>query len=280
MDAILYVGIAETAKDAVNRIVAAVPDILAIIIILGAGYLVGAIAGRATNKIVDSLIEEPLRKTSIGRKYEELGIDLSNLTEAIVKTYVFVIALMLSLPYMHITGQPYKVISDIVYYLPKLLGGIIVLVYGSLLSMALAGFIGESLRAGLESEEDKGVVSMISNAILIGLIAVFITIALNLMEIGGALIYTLILGIVIMGLGAVITNALFKGLEKHAAFNEYIGYGKFLMYTIFVMAGVAAIFQAYPGTIAVLTRLAWGVAIAFGLILLPLVYKLAKQLTK
>ena len=277
---IMYASIAETARNVLNQIVAAIPDILAVIIILAVGYFVGAIVGKATNRIVDSMVEKPLRKTSIGKKYEELGIDLSNLTEAIVKTYVFVIALMIALPYMRITGQPYLVIQDIIYYLPKLLGGIIVLVYGSLLSMALAGFIGESLKAGLEADEDKSVVSMISNAILIGLIAVFITIALNLMEIGGSLIYTLILGIVIMGLGAIITNALFRSLERHTAFSDYIGYGKFLMYTIFVMTGVAAIFQAYPGTIAVLTRLAWGVAIAFGLILIPLVYRLAKQLAK
>jgi len=279
---ILYqtVSLKDTIKATINNIIAAIPDILAIIIILALGYFIGSIAGKAVNRIVDKMVEQPLRRTAIGRKYDELGIDLSDLTGAVVKTYVFVIALMLALPYMRITGEAYIVIRDIIYYLPKLLGGIVVLVYGSLLSMALAGFIAESLRAGLESEEDRSVVSMLSNAILIGLIAVFITLALNLMQIGGSLIYTLILGIVIIGLGAIITNAIFRGLERYDSFREYIGYGKFLMYTIFVMTGVAAIFQAYPGTIAVLTRLAWGVAIAFGLILIPLVYKLAKQMSR
>lgn len=273
-------GIKETIKAVVNDIVAAIPDILAIIIILSVGYFIGSVVGGAVNRIVDSVVEKPLRRTSIGRRYEELGIDLSNLTGAIVKTYVFVIALILSLPYMHIAGPAYDVIASIVYYLPKLLGGIVVLVYGSLLSMALAGFIGETLKTGTEHEDDKSVVSMLSNAILVGLIAVFITLALNLMEIGGSLIYTLILGIVIMGLGAIITNAMFRSLEKYESFKDYIGYGKFLLYTIFVLTGVAAIFQAYPGTIAVLTRLAWGVAIAFGIMLIPLVYKLAKSLAK
>ncbi|MCE4627581.1 MAG: hypothetical protein F7C34_00320 [Desulfurococcales archaeon] len=273
-------GIKETIKAEVNQIVAAIPDILAIIIILSVGYFIGAVVGNAVNRIVESVVEKPLRRTAVGRKYDELGIDLSNLTGAIVKTYIFVIALILSLPYMHIAGPAYQVIESIVYYLPKLLGGIVVLVYGSLLSMALAGFIGQSLSTGAEHEEDKPVVSMLSNAILVGLIAVFITIALNLMEIGGSLIYTLILGIVVIGLGAIITNAMFRSLEKYESFQDYIGYGKFLLYTIFVLTGVAAIFQAYPGTIAVLTRLAWGVAIAFGIMLIPLVYKLAKEMVK
>ena len=277
---VLYAPITETAKEALNRIIAAIPDILAIIIILAAGYAVGAIVGKATNRIVERLIEQPLSRTSIGQKYKELGIDLSNLTEAIVKAYVFVIALMLALPYMRISGQPYEVITGIVYYLPKLLGGIVVLVYGSLLSMALSGFIGQSIKTGMRGGVQEELADMVANTILVGLIAVFITLALNLMEIGGSLIYTLILGIVIIGLGAIITNAIFRDLETMAGFSEYAGYAKFMLYTVFIMTGVAAIFQAYPGTIAVLKTLAWGVAIAFGIILLPLVYRLAKRLAR
>ena len=273
---VLYEGLTETVRNTVNEMIAAIPDILAIIIILSVGYFIGAVVGKATNKIVQRMVEDPLSKTDIGRKYRDLGIDLSNLTEAIVKAYVFVIALMLSLPYMKITGEPYRVITSIVYYLPKLLGGIVVLVYGSLLSMALSGFIGQSLKQGVKGGAEE-IADMVSHTILVGLVAVFITIALNLMEIGGSLIYTLILGIVIIGLGAIITNAIFRDLENMPGFSEYAGYAKFMMYTIFVMTGVAAIFQAYPGTIAVLTRLAWGVAIAFGIILIPVVYGLAKR---
>ncbi len=275
---ILYTTLSATLKASINKMIAALPDFILVILILLVGYLIGEIVGKATNSIVRKVVEEPIKKTAIGKKYQELGIDLSNLTEAIVKTYVFVVSLIIALPYMHISGEPYQVITSIVYYLPKLLGGIVILVYGSLFSMAIAGFVGETLKGGME--EEKGIPEMVANTIMVGLIAVFITIALNLMEIGGGLVYTLILGVTIIGLGAIITNALFKDLEESEGFKEFAGYGKFLLYTIFVMTGVAAIFQAFPGTIAVLTRLAWGVAIAFGLILIPLVYKLAKQLTK
>ena len=154
------------------------------------------------------------------------------------------------------------------------------LVYGSLLSMALSSFIGQSIKTGMRGGVQEELADMVANTILVGLIAVFITIALNLMEIGGSLIYTLILGIVIIGLGAIITNAIFRDLEAMAGFSEYAGYAKFMLYTIFIMTGVAAIFQAYPGTIAVLKTLAWGVAIAFGIILIPLVYRLAKRLAR
>ncbi len=272
-------SITQALQNAASAIVGAIPRVIAIIIILAAGYLIGSIIGKATSMAIERLVEKPLEKTEIGRKYKEYGFNLSDFTGGIVKAYVFVIALMIALPYMTFAGQAYNVIASIVYYLPKLLGGIVILFYGVLLTNVLADFIGESIKTGL-SEENKPIAELIRNTILIGMIAVIITIALNMMKINGNLIYTLILGFVIIGLGAIITNTLFDTLEKYESFKEYIGYGKFLLYVIFVMVGLSAIFQAYPGSVAVLTRLAWGVAIAFAIMLIPLVYRLSKKMAK
>ena len=272
-------AVTQALQNAASSIVAAIPKVIAIIIILAAGYFIGSIIGKATSMAIEKLVEKPLEKTEIGRKYKEYGFDLSDFTGGIVKAYVFVIALMIALPYMTFAGQAYSVIASIVYYLPKLLGGIVILFYGVLLTNVLADFIGESLKTGL-SEENKPIAELIRNTILIGMIAVIITIALNMMRINGNLIYTLILGFVIIGLGAIITNTLFDTLERYESFRDYIGYGKFLLYVIFVMVGLSAIFQAYPGSVAVLTRLAWGVAIAFAIMLIPLVYRLSKRMAK
>ncbi|MEB3765492.1 MAG: hypothetical protein GSR77_04940 [Desulfurococcales archaeon] len=273
------VSLKESLKMAANDIVSALPNVIAIIIILLAGYLIGTILGNAVSKIVDRLVEKPLSKTEIGKKYKEYGFDLSDFTGGVVKAYVFLVALIIALPYMNFTGQAYDVLSSIVYYLPKLLGGIVVLFYGLLLSNLLASFIGASVETSL-SEEYKSISELLRNTILIGMIAVVVTIALNMMMIGGDLVYTLILGFVIIALGAVITNSLFETLEKYKSFEDYIGYGKFLLYVIFVMVGLSAIFQAYPGSIAVLSRLAWGVAIAFAIMLIPLVFRLVKKMTR
>lgn len=273
------VSLRESLKMAANDIVSALPNVIAILIILLAGYLIGTILGNAVNKIVDRLVEKPLSKTDIGKKYKEYGFDLSDFTGGVVKAYVFLVALIIALPYMNFTGQAYAVLSSIVYYLPKLLGGIVVLFYGLLLSNLLASFIGASVETSL-SEEYKSISELLKNTILIGMIAVVVTIALNMMMIGGDLIYTLILGFVIIALGAVITNTLFETLEKYESFKDYIGYGKFLLYVIFIMVGLSAIFQAYPGSIAVLSRLAWGVAIAFAIMLIPLVFRLVKKMTR
>ncbi|MEB3789139.1 MAG: hypothetical protein GSR72_04525 [Desulfurococcales archaeon] len=273
------VSLRESLKMAANDIVSALPNVIAILIILLAGYLIGTILGNAVSKIVDKLVEKPLSKTEIGKKYKEYGFDLSDFTGGVVKAYVFLVALIIALPYMNFTGQAYAVLSSIVYYLPKLLGGIVVLFYGLLLSNLLASFIGASVETSL-SEEYKSISELLKNTVLIGMIAVVVTIALNMMMIGGDLIYTLILGFVIIALGAVITNTLFETLENYESFKDYIGYGKFLLYVIFIMVGLSAIFQAYPGSIAVLSRLAWGVAIAFAIMLIPLVFKLVKKMTR
>ncbi len=278
---VLYAGtsVKETLKIAINDMILAIPNLIAILLILLIGYLIGVILGNAVSKIVDRLVEKPLEKTDIGKKYKKYGFNLSDFTGGVVKTYAFLIALIIALPYMNFTGQTYSVIASIVYYLPKLLGGIVILFYGLLLSILLAGFIGSTIENTL-GEDYKAVAKLLESTLLIGLIAVIITIALNMMEIGGELVYTLILGFVIIALGAVITNSLFETLERYKDFKDFIGYGKFLLYVIFVMVGLSAIFQAFPGSIAVLTRLAWGVAIAFAIMLIPLVAKLVKKMIK
>lgn len=281
VDAVLVLAqtsITDAAKQVVIDMINSLPGVLAAIIIILVGYLVGSILGTATNRIVDRLVERPLSNTEIGRKYREYGIDLSDFTGGAVKAFVLVIAIMIALPYLNVTGAAYDVLTSIVYYLPRLIGGIVVIFYGTILAGVLSSFIGMGLSEGVESNQK--VANMVRATVFIGLLAVVITIALNLLGLGGNMVYTLILGIVIIGIGVLITDTLVESLEAHADFQPYAGYAKFLLYTVFIMTGLAAIFALYPGATAVLTRLAWGIAIAFAIILIPLVYSLAKKMSK
>ncbi|MEB3845295.1 MAG: hypothetical protein LRS48_06440 [Desulfurococcales archaeon] len=272
-------SISGAASNAANEIIAAIPKVVAILVILIAGYIVGDIIGKATSSAIRKLVEKPISNTVIGKKYSEYGFSLADFTGGIVKAYVFVISLIIALPYMTFTGPAFDVIKSIVYYLPKLLGGIVVLFYGILMTNLLADFIGTTVKQGL-SEESKPIGDLLRNTVLVGMVAVIITIALNMMEINGNLVYTLILGFVVIALGAIITNTLFEHLEKYQSFSDYIGYGKFLFYVLFIMVGLSAIFEQYAGTIVVMERLAWGVAIAFAIMLIPLVYKLTKKMAQ
>ncbi len=261
-----------------SDIIGYIPNLLGAIIILAAGYFIGDIAGKAVNRIVDRLLEKPIEKTEIGRRYKEAGLDLSDITGAIVKAFVFVLALMLALPVLNIGGRPEQVLASIIYYLPKLLGGILIIVYGLLLVGLLADFIGAGILAGL-SGSNEFVANLIKNTVHIGMIAVVITIALDLMQLRGELVYPLILGFIIIGLGIVVGNTIIESLEREPSFRDFSPYAKFMVYIVFIMVGLAAIFSNFPGTSRVVNTLSLGVALAFAIMLIPLVYRLAKQLS-
>ena len=267
--------IAQVASDIIGYL----PNLLGALIILAAGYFVGDIAGRAVNKVVDRLLEKPIEKTEIGRRYKEAGLDLSDITGGIVKAFVFVLALMLALPVLNIGGRPEEVLTSIVYYLPKLLGGVLIIVYGLLLVGLLADFIGAGIMAGL-SGSNEFVATLIKNTVHIGMIAVVITIALDLMQLRGELVYPLILGFIIIGLGIVVGNTIIEALQREPSFSDFAPYAKFMVYLIFIVVGLAAIFSNFPGTSRVVNTLSIGVAIAFAIMLIPLVYRLAKQLSR
>ncbi len=118
---------------------------------------------------------------------------------------------------------------------------------------------------------------LVSNLILIGLIAFVITMGLNLTLLQGDLVHPLILGTVMIGAGAIIGGTMVDLLTKdHEGFDEAASYAKFVIYLIFITLGAAAIFSQYPETLAVLQTLAWGLAIAMAIIMIPLLVKLIK----
>jgi len=171
-------SISQAVSDLVTSIIAAIPGIIAAIIIIIVGYWIANILGKATNKIVQKLVEDPLSNTEIGKKYKEVGIDLSDFTGGAVKAFVMVIAIIVALQYLNIGGPAADVLASIVYYLPRLIGGIVVLVYGVILAHILASFISMGFEKGVE---DKRFAEMINSAVFIGLLAIVITIALNLL---------------------------------------------------------------------------------------------------
>jgi len=117
--------------------------------------------------------------------------------------------------------------------------------------------------------------------IFIGLIAVLITVALDMLLIPSAFVYPLILGTIIIGIGISVTERIVNAIvEDHEEFKPVAGHAKFLLYLIFIVIGVAGMFSNIPGTSTVIANIAWGVAIAAGLLLVPTIYKLTKDLSK
>ena len=253
-----------------------IPDLLAAIVIIVAGYFVGEIAGRAVNTIVDRLLEKPIERTEMGKRYKEAGIDLSDITGAVTKVFVVLLALMIALPLLNIGGRPEEILTAIIFYIPKLLGGILLIVYGLLLVGILADFMGSAISAGLTGDK-KFIAELIKNMLYIGLIAVVLTIALDLMGLGGQLLYPLILGFIIIGVGLIIGDTIIDELAREHEFSDTAPFAKFIVYVMFILVGLGAIFANYPLVSSIVGTLAWGVAIALALALVPIVLKLAKR---
>ncbi len=259
-------------------IIAYIPSLVGGILIIIAGYVAAVIAGEIVGRLVDRLVEKPLERTSVGQQYRRLGIDLSDTTAVLVKAFVIVLAIIVALPVLRIPGQAGEVLTQVVYYLPRVIGGLLVLLYGFIFAGVLTDFIHAALSAAFRERGELA--EMLKNFFLIGLIAAVVTIALNLMLVPGEFVYPVILGFLVMAFGILITDTLVGSLAESAEFREYVGYAKFLLYTVFAMIAMAALFANFPGVTRVITVLSAGVAIAAAVILVPVVYRLARRLTQ
>ncbi len=122
---------------------------------------------------------------------------------------------------------------------------------------------------------------MLKNLLLIGLIAVILLVALDLMLLAGDLVYPLILGFVIIGAGIALTDGLIKSItDDHPEFADVAGYAKFVLYSIFLIIGAGAIFATFEGVTNVVANISWAFAIALAIMLIPVTYNMAKKMAK
>jgi len=265
--------------DLMVQIIDALPSIIAAIIIVLIGYFIGAGAGKAVNKLIEVTgIERGFDQTEAGRAFRKAGLDLSNFMESLIKAFVTVISISIALQYLNIGGPAGQFIIEIAAYLPRLIGGIILLSLGFILAEFLAGFVGRILKGALPEEKSE-IADMIKNLLLIGLVALVLSIALEMMVLTGQFVYTLILGFLVIGAGIVISDTIIRSIvEDHPEFKEVAGYCKFILYSIFTIVGIAGIFATFPGVSVVIANLAWAFAIAFAIMLIPIAYTLAKRM--
>jgi hypothetical protein len=110
-------------------------------------------------------------------------------------------------------------------------------------------------------------------------VAVILLIALDLMLLAGDLVYPLILGFVIIGAGIALTDGLIKSItDDHKEFVSVAGYAKFVLYSIFLIIGAGAIFSTFEGVTKIVANVSFAFAIAMAILLIPIVYTLAKKM--
>jgi hypothetical protein len=273
--------IVEMFSEMVGNIITAIPTILAAIIVILIGYGIGMVAGSAINKLVEKLgIEKNFDKTMTGQAFKNAGLDLSNFIGGVTKAFITILAIILAIQILNVGGTIGTYLTTIADYLPRLLGGILIIVFGTVLVDFLASFIGRMIRP-MFPEAKVEIADMLKNLLMIGLIAFILSLALDLMLLSGDLIYPLIIGFVIIGAGISLTDGLIKSItDDHTEFRGVAGYAKFVLYSIFLVIGAGAIFATFEGVANIVANISWAFAIAMGIMLVPVIYNLAKKMTK
>ena len=191
-----------------------------------------------------------------------------------------IISVIAAIQILNLSGTVGAYLTSIADYLPRLLGGILIIIFGTVLVDFLAGLIGQTLKPMFPKEKSE-IADMLRNLLMIGLISFILLLALDTMLLSGSTVYPLILGFVIIGAGVSLTDGLVKSItDDFADFKGVAGYAKFVLYSIFLIIGAGAIFATYPGVTAVIANISWAFAIAMGIMLIPIAYKLSKKLAK
>ena len=277
----MQVLIIEALTRMVEDIIAFIPSLIAAIIVILIGYGIGTIAGKAVNKLIEKMgMERAFGDSNTGKAFRNAGFDLSSFVGSVTKAFIIILSIILAIQMLNIGGTLGTYLIQVASYLPRLLGGIVIIVIGTVLVDFLASLIGKTLKFTFPQAKVE-LADMLRNLLQIGLVAVVLLIALNLMLLGGDLVYPLILGFVIIGAGISLSDGLIKSItDDHAEFRAVAGYAKFVLYSIFLIIGSGAIFATFPGVTTIVANISWGFAIALALILLPISYSIAKKMVK
>ncbi len=274
-------NIVDVLSNMVGDIIAAIPSVIAAIIVILVGYAIGIIVGKAANKLIEKLgMEKAFDQTVTGKAFRSAGIDLSSFIGAVLKAFIVILAIILAIQILNIGGTIGTYLSSIANYLPRLLGGILIIVFGIVLVDFLASFIGKVIKP-MFPEAKAEIADMLKNLLMIGLIAFILLLALDLMLLSGSTIYPLILGFVLIGAGIALTDGLIKSItDDYAEFKGVAGYAKFILYSIFLLIGAGAIFATFSDVTNIVANISWAFAIALAIMLIPIAFALAKKMSK
>jgi hypothetical protein len=268
----------EEALDALwQSFIALLPNIVAAIIWVALGIIIGVIVGKIVSKVIDKYVEKPLAKTDLGKSIQALGIELSSLIGGLVMAFIIALSLIVAIGYIPLGGDGGAMIYSVVSYIPYLIGGIAVLTLGIILSILLSKYIGSTISPSL-GEGYKHLVHFIENLVLIGLIAVMLTVAFTLLRLPSGMVYPLLVGVVSIAMGVIIVVETTKTItENNPDFAKVAPYLQFTVILAFILVGLAAIFSSYGYVGDVLKMLSLGIAIAFAIVLIPVAFYLVKS---
>ncbi len=246
------------------------PSIIEFIIIVIIGIIVAYGVGAAIRwAIVSKLVS---RSPTL--------INLLDLSIGAVKAFIILIALAIGFSVLQL-GPATTYMQLIANYLPSLAGAIVLLTLGVALVDLLVDYIAKQVGA------DSPFLKSIYNILKFGLYAVIITIAVQLSIfywihfINPYLFYDIIIATVILMATLTITDSVVDQLLKvHPELKDVAGYGRFLLYFMFLLIAIAIIAQPFYNVTQIIYAFSWGLAIAFAIAVIPLAYMLVKRIAR
>ncbi|KUO92385.1 MAG: hypothetical protein AT717_07580 [Vulcanisaeta sp. CIS_19] len=252
-----------------STIILAIPSIILFIIIALIGYAIAVIVARVIKRLLPMLIKQA------GLSPEIVGI-----IAGAVEAFIILIALAIAFSVLNL-GPATVWVAMIAKYLPSLAGAIILLTLGLLLVDLLVDYMQKKM--GTTDE----LLGTVINVLRFGLYAVIITIAANLAifywipNISPYLFYDIIIASIILLFSFGIVNKAINDLKKeHPEMGSVLGYARLILYAVFILVVVAIIVQPFANITQIIYAMSWGLAIAFGIIVIPLIYALAKRLVQ
>jgi hypothetical protein len=264
---------------AIGQIILAIPAAVGAAIIVALGYYIGRYARRAVDTLLERTgVEKVFDAMELGKAYRQAGIDLSEFVGKLVWAFVTVLSILIAVEYLHIGGIAGQYIAFTAAYLVRIVGAVIVLTLGAALFELFATFVAKQFEVVLPQDK-RDLTDLIKDILLVGLLAFLLSIVFNILLLPGSTIYPLILGVVAIALGITLSERLVNMIARgHEEFRPIAGYAKFLILMLFLVIGAAGVFGTVPGTATVIANLAWGFAIAAALMLVPVMYTLAKKI--
>ena len=243
--------------------------IILFIIIALIGYAIAVIVAKVIKRFLPILI-----------KQASLSPEIVGIIAGAVEAFIILIALAIAFSVLNL-GPATVWVTMIAKYLPALAGAIILLTLGLLLVDLLVDYMQKKM--GTTDE----LLSTIINVLRFGLYAVIITIATNLAifywipNISPYLFYDIIIASIILLFSFSIVNKAINDLKKeHPEMGSVLGYARLTLYAVFILVAVAIIVQPFANITQIIYAMSWGLAIAFGIIVIPLIYALAKRIVQ
>ena len=263
-------ALATLSSELQGDLVTWLPSILEFIIIVIIGVLV---AYGVADLIRWSLVRRFLKQ------YPSI-VELLDISVGAVKAYIILIALAIGFSVLQL-GPATTYMQMIANYLPSLAGTILLLTLGVALVDLLVDYIFKQVGG------DSPYLKSVYNILKFGLYAVIITIAVQLSIfywihfVNPYLFYDIIISAVILVATLTITDAVIDQLLKaHPELKDLAGYGRFLLYLMFVLIAIAIIAQPFYNVTQIIYAFSWGLAIAFAIAVIPLTYMLVKRVAK